>query len=337
MSKRLEGRNETIVEPDLPIIDAHHHLFYKPTVRYSTDDYAEDALAGHRIIASVYVEGGTYYRQSGPEVLRPLGEVEFANGVGAMADGGAFDGLRMCAAIVGHADLRRGESVGWLLDRAMEAAPDRFRGIRQITMDHPSETPFRYFLSGRPPSNVLHHPEFRTGLAELAKRGLIFDAAVFHIQLPELAELAGAFSNTPFVLNNMGIAMALEMTSDEKAQIFEDWRSNLAEIAKHENVICKVGGLGMPFWGFDLHERDQETSSKELAEIWRPYIETALQLFGAERCMAGSNYPPDSRSCGFVPLWNALKIITANYSKAEKKALFSGTAAQIYRIPLDDV
>lgn len=334
MSKRLDGRNETILEPELAIIDSHHHLFDKPGLRYMAEEYVEDAQAGHRIVATVYVEGGSFFRQSGPELLRPLGEVEFANGVGAMADGGGFDGIRLCAAIVGYADLRHGDNVGWLLDRAMAAAPDRFRGIRQITMDYPNDTPFRFFFSGRPPAGVLQHSEFQAGFAQIAQRGLVYDATGFHVQIPDLLQLADAFPYTSIVLNNLGTAMALDMEPAEQKTVFEEWQANLAEAARRPNVFCKVGGLGLPFWGFDLHERDDEIGSDELARLWKPYVETALELFGADRCMAGSNYPPDSRSCGFVPAWNALKAIAADCSEAEKRALFAETAARVYRIRL---
>lgn len=334
MSKRLHGRDEKILEPDLPIIDAHHHLFEKPNLRYMAEEYAEDAQAGHNIVATVYIEGGTFFRQNGPEVLKPLGEVEFANGIGAMADGGKFDGLRLCAAIVGYADFRMGDGIGWLLDRCMAEAPDRFRGIRQITIEYPTDAPFRFFFSGRPPTGILRHPDFRTGVAQLAQRELIFDAGGFHIQLPEFTKLADAFPSMPIVINNLGIAVGLDMNADEKCAVFEEWKNNLADLAQRPNVYCKIGGLGMPFWGFELHEREDEVSSSELAPLWRPYVETAVELFGAERCMVGSNYPPDSRSCGFVPAWNALKTIFADSSSTEKNAIFSGTAAKLYRIPL---
>lgn len=332
MSKRLDGRNETIIDPDLPIIDAHHHLFDKAGLRYMEQEYLEDAKAGHNIRATVYVEGGTGFRESGPEVLKPLGEVEFANGVGAMADSGKLDGVRLCAAIVGYADFRLGETVGWLLDRSIAAAPDRFRGVRQITMDYPNDTPYRFFFSGRPPAGVFDHPQFRTGFAELARRGLVYDATGFHVGMPDIAALADAFPYTTIVLNNMGTMMGLDMTADEKKQAFADWRSNLASLAQRPNVVCKVSGLGMPFWGFELHEREEEVGSELLRPLWQPFVDAALELFGADRCMVGSNYPPDSRSCGFVPLWNALKSVTSSYSAAEKSALFHGTAERVYRI-----
>ena len=109
MNKRLESRDEPVLEPDLPIIDAHHHLFLRPDLRYLLDDYLDDARAGHGIVASVYVETLAFARTDGPEVLRPLSGVEFANGVGAMTAGGALGDVRVCAGIVGHADMRLGD------------------------------------------------------------------------------------------------------------------------------------------------------------------------------------------------------------------------------------
>lgn len=143
MNKRLEGRDEPILDRGLRIIDGHHHLFVRPALRYLLDDYLGDVRAGHRIVASVYVETLAFARTEGPELLRPVGEVEFANGVAAMTASGAFGEVRVCAAIIGHADMRLGDEVAKLLDRCLETAPERFRGVRQITLEHRSEAPFR--------------------------------------------------------------------------------------------------------------------------------------------------------------------------------------------------
>src|SRR2546422_6802244 len=129
------GRDEPIIDPDIPIIDAHHHLFDRPALRYMLDEYLADVRAGHRIVASVYVETQAFARPGGPEVLRTLGEIEFANGVGAMGASGVYGDCRVAAAIVGYADLRFGDAVGEMLDRALALAPERFRGVRQITIE----------------------------------------------------------------------------------------------------------------------------------------------------------------------------------------------------------
>jgi predicted TIM-barrel fold metal-dependent hydrolase len=327
------GRDEPILEPDLPIIDSHHHLFLRPAIRYLFDDFLADVTAGHRVVASVYVEAHGMVRPDGPAMMRPLGEIEFANGAGAMAASGLFGDCRICAAIVGHADLRFGDDIGEYLDRALERAPERLRGIRQVTIEDPSEAAYK-FVPVRPPSGVMQHPKFRSGFRQLARRGLSFDAAVFHPQLGEVAALAAAFPDTTIIVNHAGHALALGLDADGGARVFEEWRKRMVELARYPNVVCKVGGLGLPFWGFGFEERTDPIGYLELANAWRPYVETAIEAFGAERCMMESDYPPDSRSCGYVPLWNAFKHIVRAASSDEKAALFHRTAARVYRIEL---
>ncbi|MBT2336597.1 amidohydrolase family protein [Variovorax paradoxus] len=329
--KRLEGRDETIIDPDLPIIDAHHHLFDRPALRYMLDDYLADAGAGHRIVASTYVETQAFVRPDLPELLRPVGEVEFANGVAAMSASGVYGTTRVCAAIVGYADLRFGDAVAELLDRSLEAAPERFRGVRQVTIEDPSEVSYRFMMQ-RPPVGIMKSAGFRPAFRHLAPRGLSFDTAIFHHQLPEIADLADAFPDTTIILNHMGMAMAMDMDEQGRAEVLHAWRAALFEIARRPNVVCKVGGLGMPFWGFGFDARSEPVGYLELATAWKPYVETAIEAFGVDRCMMESNFPPDGRSCGFVPLWNALKHIVRASSPDEKAALFHRTAARVYRL-----
>ena len=189
-------------------------------------------------------------------------------------------------------------------------------------------------MTHRPPQGVLQSPGFRTGFAHLARRGLSFDAAVFHQQMPDIATLADAFPDTTIILNHSGLAMAMEMSDAERARVFREWRDGLRELARRPNVLCKVGGFGMPFWGFGFERRTDPVGSLELAEAWRPFVEQSIAAFGAERCMLESNYPPDGRSCGYVPLWNAFKQLLRGASAHEKAALFHGTAARVYRIDL---
>ena len=154
-TKRHEGRDEPILDPDLPIIDSHHHLFDLPNNRYMVDDFLADVNAGHRIVASIYCETQAFSRKSGPEWMRPVGEVEFANGVGAMTATGVYGPCQVCAGIVGHANLTFGSKVGELLDRCLEAAPDRFRGVRHVTIDYPDDRPFKYVMTYKPPAGVM--------------------------------------------------------------------------------------------------------------------------------------------------------------------------------------
>lgn len=331
--KRLEGRGEPVIEPSLPIIDAHVHLYQNANVRYLIDDYLADANAGHRIRASVHIEIQAFARRDGPEEFRPLGEIEYANGVGAMGASGVYGDCRVAAGIVGHVDLRRGDVVGTYLDKAMTIAPERFKGVRQVAIDHPSEAIYR-FITHRPPKGLLDDPRFREGLAHVSRRGLSFDAAVFHNQIPQVAELAGAFPEMTFILNHVGTPVALDMDASGRAEVFREWRAAIRELARRPNVVCKISGFGLPFLGFDFIGRKETVFSAELAAVWKPYVEETIGAFGASRCLLASNFPQDGRACGFVPLWNAFKRLTAGASADEKHALYFGTAARVYRLDI---
>jgi len=333
-TKRHEGRDEPILDPDLPIIDAHHHLFDLPGNRYMMEDFLADVYAGHKVMATVFCETQSFSRKDGPEWMRPLNEVEVANGIAALSATKQYGDCELCAGIVGHANLTFGARIGELLDRCMAVAPDRFRGVRHVTVEYPDERPFRYIMTYKPPAGVLDNPRFADGLAELSKRGLTFDAAVYDPSLPKLTALVDRFPDLTFVLDHMGCAVGVDMTEEEKRQGFSRWSADIRDIARRPNVVCKIGGLGMPVWGFGFEARTDTVGYQELATAWKPFIETSIEAFGADRCMMESNFPPDGRSCGYVPLWNALKYAVRGSSPEEKSALFNGTAARVYRLEL---
>lgn len=332
--KLKEGRDEIVLEPDLEIIDTHHHLFDRPHLRYMLDEYLEDVALGHKVIATVYSETQAFARKTGDEALRPVGEIEFANGVAAICASGDYGPCRVAAGIVGYADLRLGDAVAATLDASMAASPERYRGIRQIAIDDPNPAAIR-FLTHRPPPGLLQNAVFRAGARHVASRGLTFDAAVLHHQLPELAQFADENEDLSIILNHAGLAMCMEATPEARAEVHKLWRANMIEIAKRPNMTCKIGGLGTSYWGFGVINRDEVMGYEELAEIWRPYVEGAVEIFGPERCMMESNFPNDGRTSGFVPLWNAMKHILKGHSASEKAAIFSGTAKRVYRLNLD--
>ena len=329
--KLNEGRDEPILDADIRIVDAHHHLFARPALTYLAEDYLRDASAGHRIVASVYVETRAFEWADGPPQLRPLGEVAFANEVGEACARASDSACRVCAAIVGYADMREGDSVAGLLDRAMAIAPDRFRGVRQSCVE-PRDPGAYVYSPNPPPRGLLQNAGFRLAFAHLAARGLSFDAAVLHHQLLHIASLADAFPDTVIVLDHMGIAEGYGRDAAGLNEVLLEWTVALRDLARRPNVVCKIGGLGMPFWGLGLERREEPTRFLELAAVWRPYIETAIDAFGVDRCMMASNYPVDGRACGFVPLWNALKHVVRGCSGRERAALFHGTAERVYRI-----
>ena len=326
-------REEPALEPDLPIIDTHHHLYDdERRHRYLLDQLMRDVNTGHDIIATVFIEASSMYRKEGPEEERCIGEVEFANGVAAMSASGLYGKTRACAAIIGHGDLRLGDRVRPVLEKLISAGNGRFRGIRfGVCWDAGDASKFgRYQL---PPHMVLD-PTFRKGFAHLKPLGLSFESWQFHPQLSDTVDLLRAFPDTTVILNHAGGVLGIPPHDDKRQQVFETWRKSIRELAQFPNLNVKLGGLGMLYSGWDFHLRDIPPRSEELAETWRPYIETCIEAFGAERCMMESNFPVDKQSCGYGVFWNAMKRITQNCSPAEKALLYRATAARVYRLEI---
>ena len=326
----LDRRHEEIIEPDLPIVDPHHHLVNRPeTGRYLLPELLADIGTGHNITASVYLEWLSMYRAEGAVELRPVGEIEFANGVAAMSASGTYGETRVCAGIVGYADLALGAPVERVLEAMIGAGGGRFRGIRFITASHPDQAAWGSAIIR--PEGLLMDPKLREGFSRLAPLGLSFDAWMYHTQLGELVGLARAFPETPIVLDHVGGAIGLGRYAGRRDEVFAEWGARIRELAACPNVHIKLGGLGMRMFGFTLHTRELPPSSEELAAAWRPYIETCIAAFGPDRAMFESNFPVDKGSCSYAMLWNAFKRITAGCSAAEKQALFAGTATKFYR------
>jgi len=273
------------------------------------------------------------YRAGGQEALRPVGEVEFANGAAAMSASGAYGPAAICAGIVGHANLLLGEAARPVLEAEIAAGNGRFRGIRHSSpWDADPEVAGMYALR---PKKLLLDPIFREGFACLAPLGLSFDAWLFHPQIGELADLARAFPDTGIVLDHCGGPIGVGSYARRRDEIFANWKAAIQDIAKCPNVVVKLGGLAMRLLGYDFHERPKPPSSEEAAAAWRPYIETCIEAFGPQRCMFESNFPPDKGQCSYLVIFNAFKRIAAQFSEPEKTALFCRTASEFYRLNID--
>ena len=326
----LDRHKEPILEPELPIVDPHHHLWIRPGWRYLVDDLLADTNSGHNIVATVYVQARSMYRETGPVEMRPVGETEFVNGVAAMCASGILGKTRACSGIVGQADLMLGSRVEPVLAAHLRAGGDRFRGIRHITAwdaDTSLNNP-----AYPAPSGLLADRTFRDGFAVLGRLGLSFDAWLYHPQLDELATLAGAFPATRIVLNHAGGPIGTGAYSGKRNEVFSRWAASIKALALHQNVFIKVGGLGQSINGFGFDKQTEPPSSEMLATTWRRYVETCIEAFGASRSMFESNFPVDKVSYSYPTFWNACKLMTKGASSAEKADLFAGTAARFYRL-----
>lgn len=339
---------EAILEPDLPIVDPHHHLWdrrsyatpeagehpfmtaIEPAKRYLLDELMADTGSGHNVIATVFVECGAFYKADGPVDMRVVGETEFVNGVAAMSASGTYGDFRACAGIVSRADLLLGDAVKPVLEAHIKAGGGRFRGIRNsasFEADKEVLGPLNRVEAG-----LYLRDDFRAGFKHLAPLGLSFDAWLLEPQLPDVIDLARAFPDTTIVLDHVGTPLGRASYQGKLPERFPTWKANILELAKSPNVVVKLGGLAMAFCNFPSFLAEPRAPSTQLAQEWGPYIETCIEAFGAGRCMFESNFPVDMGSCDYATLWNAFKHIAKGASAAEKTALFSGTAKRVYRL-----
>ena len=326
----LAQHTEEVIDPARPIVDPHHHLWDRGGLRYMIEDMAADIASGHNIIATVYVDCRSMYRANGPEAFRPVGEVEFANGVAAMSASGGYGAAQINAGIVSHVNLLLGDRAKPVLEAEIVAGNGRFRGIRHSSAwDAEPEVAGMYATR---PKGLLLDPTFRKGFACLAPLGLSFDAWLFHPQIGELTELARAFPDTKIVLDHCEGPVGRGRFAGKREETFAVWKASIQEIAKSGNVVVKLGGLAMCLLGYDFHLRPNPPSSEQCAAAWRPYIETCIEAFGPNRAMFESNFPPDKSQCSYQVIFNAFKRLAAQYSETEKTALFSKTATDFYRL-----
>jgi predicted TIM-barrel fold metal-dependent hydrolase len=321
---------ETILEPDLPIIDTHHHLWDRPDHRYLLHEFLADVRTGHSVVATVFMECHSMYRASGPAEMRPVGETEFVNGIAAMSDSGNYGSTRVAAAIVGFADLTLGDRVEPVLEAHLRAGGGRFRGVRHSAAWDAS--PVIGNIGAVPGLHVLTRSDFRVGLARLAKLGLSLDAWVFHTQLGDVVDLARAVPPATIIMGHVGGPLGYGPYAGKRDEVFAAWQTGVKNLASCPNVIMKLGGMMMRLAAFDYRTAASPPTSEELAALWRPYIEPCIEMFGADRCMFESNFPVDKMGIGWAALWNALKRIAAGASADEKLAMFSGTARRVYRL-----
>jgi L-fuconolactonase len=343
---------EPILEPDLPIIDPHHHLWLRPAAlmaslpppthgfdkvtrrvpRYLLDEFLADLNTGHNILGTVFVQCGAMYRADGPDAFKPVGETEFVNGVAAVCASGVVGPIRACAGIVGHVDLTLGPVIDDVLEAHVRVGGGRFKGIRHsASYDADSNVlgPLARIGGG-----LYETSAFREGYARLAKHGLSFDSWLLEPQLPELYDLVKRHEDIPVILDHVGTPLGLASYQGRREERFATWLANIRKLAELPHVNVKLGGLAMAFCNFPSFLSEPAAPSTQLAVEWKPYIEACIEAFGADRCMFESNFPVDLGSCSYPVLWNAFKVIAKDYSADEKAALFSGTARRVYRLEI---
>jgi L-fuconolactonase len=319
---------EAIIEANLPICDAHHHLWDAPGNRYLLPEFLADIDSGHNIVSTVFVECIEAYDRDAPDAFMPIGETRFVDEIGREAM--AIRPIQgICAGIVGFADLNLAAAVGAVLDAHIATSP-RFRAIRHSAAWHANDMVRNAPV--QPSEHMLSSARFRAGFSELSRRGLTFDTWVYHPQLGEVASLARAFPETTIILDHLGGPLGIGPYTGRREEVFSDWRAGMRRLAEEPNVLVKLGGIFMPLNGWDLHKRESPASSEEVAALSRDYFLTAIDYFGVERCIFESNYPADRPSLPYATIWNVFKRVVADFTVSDKAFLFHDNAVRAYRL-----
>ena len=299
---------------NIKIVDAHHHLWdlnNKDTKyswlmvtegeaffgdyaairkNYLLEDYIEDSK-NQNIIKSVHV-------QAEHDDDKPVNETAWLQN---LAD---THSSKLPNAIVAFADFSK-NNVSEILDAHQEYK--NTRGIRQILSYNKDEPKYSHATE-----DFMKDSSWVENFKHIRNRNLSFDIQIYKHQMEDAVNLANKYNDVLFILNHTG-----EPCYQSKEYI-ESWEQNMKKLAKCENVVAKISGLGMfdPNWTIDST---------------RIFVEKTIQIFGIERCMFASNFPVDKIFNTFDTYWNSFKEITKNYSENDKKLLFSSNAEKYYR------
>jgi len=307
-----EPRQEAVLEPDLPMCDAHHHLWEYPGNVYLGKNLIED-IDAHNVVQTVVVEAWPRNMRSGGRMKEPAEETALA-----VAESNSNPGrTRIAGGIVGYADLMAGKAVEKVIESHIIAGQGRFRGIRPA------------------PGSVLTDREFLEGCSVVNKHNLVIDVVVRYRQLPELVGLAAKYPETPIIINHLALLPTRRPNQNPPGEIsdydIEAWKDSIAQISSCETLYMKLGGLGMDLVSAGW-KKTTNPDSAELAQIMKPWYFYCIERFGADRCMLESNFPVDKMSFSYNAHWNAAKRLTEELSPAERNSLFYATAVKAYRL-----
>ena len=321
---------EDIIEPERPIIDPHHHLWFGGGIPdYLLKDLWNDTESGHKIVKTVFIECGVSYRETGPDYLKPVGETEFAADI-AVQSAAAGATKAVIAGIVSHTDLTSSDALEKVLEMHEAASKGLLRGIRHAGAHHPH--PEEAFIAGRYAPGLFLDEAFQAGVRLLGRRSYTYESWHYHTQLRDFYTLAKAAPETTIILDHFGTPLGTKSFRDHREDIFQQWQADILKLAECPNVYAKLGGLSQPDNGFGWHEAAKPATSDELVAAQKRYYLYTIECFGVNRCMFESNFPVDKLSISYAVLWNAFKKMVADFSNDEKHMLFYGTAAKVYRL-----
>ncbi|MQA55436.1 amidohydrolase family protein [Pseudomonas piscis] len=302
---------------DFIITPKHVATPYLPE-QYAADVAGTVAAVGVAVTAAVHVEAGWHAKNPSDETVW-LETLPFEQ-----------QGRPRLAGIVGRADPRKADFASTL--DAHARASTRFRGIRCLTSWHDDPGVKRWIADEK----VLASREFLLGFAELAKRGLTFDAYVYSTQLREVVTLAREYPETTIILDHYATPVGwlgpmgryTGRSRSAQADIFAHWCDAMAEVAQFPNIISKQSGLAFPMLGL----KQVGIARAALAERVAPMVEHAVNVFGENRIMFGSNFPVDKSIASYSTIVGALADILAPRGPELLRKLFHDNAVDVYRL-----
>jgi len=322
------GNTEDIILPDLPVIDSHIHLWRRNGTDYLAADFLNDAASGHNVGASIYVECDMSFNEAEREDLRPVGETQHVLRQVEQARGGPH---RLAAGIMGFAELMLGDNVRDVLDAHIEAGNGRFKGIRsRVSWDADPAVGYNehpYYPHG----DAMNDPAYVRAAGCLSDLGLVLELWALHPQLDDVCTFAKKVPDLPVVINHLGGPIGIGSYAAHRAEVFQRWSVSMKALAELPNVSVKVGGLGIGRMGFRFPGGKAATSD-QLVAAWKPYVETAVDVFGTKRSMFGSNFPVDRAAASYPVLLNAYKKMLLGLNDGEIASVFSGTAKELYKL-----
>ena len=323
----LALRQEAALDPDVAIVDPHHHVWDRGGHTYLPAQFLADAGGGHKLVSTVYVECQSRYRSTGPEHLRPVGETEYV--VSMLAQSAPASGTRLCAGMLAYADLSLGDAVDEVLDAHALAAQGRFKGVRYATAWDADPAIHRAYPTR---AGMLREAPVQAGARRLAARGLSVDLWLYFHQLEDAAVLARACPDLPIIINHCGGPLGIGPYAGRRDEVFARWRAAIQIFQTLDNVALKFGGLAMGAAGFAWRAQPVPPASEELARAWQPYFDVCVDTFGPRRCMFESNFPVDRTGCTYTSLWNAFKRLVSPLAQSERQAMLSATARRVYGV-----
>jgi predicted TIM-barrel fold metal-dependent hydrolase len=337
LDRWLATTPEEPLDPELEIVDPHHHFWVNEWGAYGVSDYLDD-IAGNNVVASMFVECGTNYQpdvrydESAEQGVEPgsnsVRETEYVSNIVRTNTHLRSSGL--CSGVVAFANFMEGpDRLRRSIDSHIDAAQNLLKGLRQSSAWDPAigELAYRF-----PPPGLLSQERFRSAFEVLKSYDLTFDAWVYFHQIPEVIDLAKDFPDVKIVINHTGGIIGINQYAAYPRQVFDLWQNYITDAGRQPNLHIKIGGLGMPSMGATFHLSESAPTSIQLAEWFQPFVSSCISKFGPERCMFESNFPVDRQYAGFTNIWNAFKICTRNLAYREKIKLFSETSKKVYNL-----